>query len=146
MITGYPLIMYFNGFIMVHLSASMSLFVCMFVTKLKRTGFRFRFSLFLCLFLYNHMYYGMHVHAFYQIQIGMCVCQGVHISLLLLGFTCRRPACFGSTPWSHIMLLWSVTPADIRLEVNGGNMFNLETTKKTNQWAGVTFTILFTKN
>lgn len=34
---------------------------------------------------------------FNYIQTDMCVCHCVCISLLLLGFTRRQPACFGST-------------------------------------------------
>lgn len=62
------------------------------------------------------------------IQMDMCVCQRVYISLLLLGFTRRQPACFGSTLRSHILALWSVTPADVGPEVNGVTGLDAETT------------------
>lgn len=83
----------------------------------------------------------MSVH-FINIQTDMCICQCVYISLLLLGFTRRQPACFGSTPQSHMSMLWSIRPAGTTLEVNGGKRLKMET---TNTWAGVTFTGLFTK-
>lgn len=74
----------------------------------------------------------MFMHLIY-IQMDVCVCQCVYISLLLLGFTRRQPACFGSTPWSHILPLWSVPPADVILEVNGDNRLNAETTSTSEQ-------------
>lgn len=57
----------------------------------------------------------------------------VHVHLHPNGHVClsactHQPACFGSTLWSHILPLWSVMPADVRLEVNGGNRLNAETT------------------
>lgn len=69
----------------------------------------------------------MSVH-FINIQTDMCICQCVYISLLLLGFTHRQPACFGSTPQSHMSMLWSIRPAGTTLEVNGGKRLKMETT------------------